>query len=309
MSKRLFRQEHPILTGMLLLSFIFMMFLGGITFFVSALFSHDDAGDLFGGRDGVGVVDIKGVIISSEDVVKRLSRMRESNSIKAIVLRIDSPGGAVGASQEIYREVQRTGEVKPVVASLGSIAASGGYYAALGAARIIASPGTMTGSLGVILKFANLEELFDKIGYRSETVKSGALKDIGAPDRPMSATERQFLQELIDSVHGQFVKAVASSRALEEHDVHALADGRIFSGEQAQNLGLIDELGNFTDAALLAAKLGGLGEGMPHLVYPPDEDFSLVTLLFGKNSKEMLTRSMTHTPLLSYEWPGKLTGE
>lgn len=286
-----------------------MMFLGGITFFVSVLSSGDDNGDLFSSREGVGVVDIKGVIVSSEEIVRRLSRMRESSSIKAVILRIDSPGGAVGASQEIYQEVKRTNETKPVVASLGSIAASGGYYAAIGAAQIIANPGTMTGSLGVILKFANLEELFDKIGYRSETVKSGALKDIGAPDRPMSETERQLLQELIDSVHGQFVKAVATSRSLDEQEVRALADGRIFSGEQAQGLGLIDELGNFTDAALAAAKLGGLGEGMPHLIYPREEDFSLVTLLFGKNSKEMVTRSMMHTPLLSYEWPGKLTGE
>lgn len=179
MSQGLFRHKHPVLTGLLVLGGIMLFFWGGITFFVVRLASPSNS-ELFL-KEGIGVIDVKGVILESEETLENLVAFREEPKIKGIVLRIDSPGGAVGASQEIFDEVKRTSKVKPVVASMGSVAASGGLYVSLGASKIVANPGTLTGSMGVILKFANLEGLFEKIGYKNEVVKSGKLKDIGSP--------------------------------------------------------------------------------------------------------------------------------
>lgn len=302
MTKRLFRQEHPVLMGFIILGVLFVGMWGGITFIISSLTRPSQPEKIFGKREGVGVIEVKGVITTSEATIADLTAFRENNAVKAIVLRIDSPGGAVGASQELYEEVRRTNQKKPVIASMGSVAASGGYYAALGAEKIIASRGTLTGSIGVILKFANLKELFDKIGYKSEVVKSGKLKDIGSPDRPLTDAERELLQALIDNVYGQFVQAVADSRKLPEEKVRALADGRIFSGEQAKDAGLIDEFGNFTDAVTLAAELGGLDkEEPPYLIYPQKDEFSLLTLLTGDTSQTLLKRAFLQSPVLAYE--------
>jgi len=262
---------------------------------------------LFSKKSGVGVVDLKGLIATSEETLAVLADFRKNAAIKAIVLRIDSPGGAVGAAQEIYEEVKRTNKVKPVVASMGSLAASGGYYAALGTEKIFANPGTLTGSVGVIVKFANLEELFHKIGYKNEVIKSGDLKDIGSPSRPITEAERALLQDLIDNIHSQFVRDVAEHRGLPEDEVRKLADGRIFSGEQAKAAGLIDELGNFTDAALLAAKLGGLdAEELPELIYPAGKN-SFLDMISTESSLNFLNLLFTKKhPILSYEWSGNL---
>lgn len=303
MTKRLFRQRHPVVSGFMLLGLLLLFFWGGITFFVQSL-NPSSRTDIFGAADGVGVVEVGGVIVSAEEVIKDLVELRENQRVKALVLRIDSPGGTVGASQEIFAEVRRTNQLKPVVASMASIAASGGLYASLGAERIVANPGTMTGSMGVILKFPNLEELFDKIGYKSEVVKSGKMKDIGAAGRAMTDEERRMLQELIDNVHEQFVQAVVNSRSLPEEEVRKIADGRIFSGEQALGLGLIDQLGNFTDAVLLAASLANLGEGLPQLIYPRKQDFSLLKLLTGEKGQSILNGKIIQAPVLAYEWSG-----
>ncbi len=287
--------------GFILLGLVFLFFWGGVTFFISSV-KRPAKGEIFGAKPGVGVIELKGVITTAEEVIDDLTSFRENANVKAIVLRIDSPGGAVGASQEIFEEVKRTNSVKPVVASMGSIAASGGYYAALGADQIIASAGTLTGSVGVILKFANLKELFDKIGYKSEVVKSGALKDIGSPDRALTQNERDMLQALIDNVHSQFVMAVAESRNLPEAQVRMMADGRIFSGEQAKEAGLIDQLGNFTDAIMLAAEMGGLDKEKPHLIYPEKKEFSIFEMLTGDSSQSLLNKVSAPFPILSYEW-------
>ncbi len=301
-TKRLFRQEHPILTGCLLLGLLMVAFWGGITFFVGSLFRPAKGSSLLH-EEGIGVVELTGVIVSADDIIAQLTDFREQKGIKAIVLRIDSPGGAVGASQEIYEEVKRTNAVKPVVASMGSVAASGGLYAALGAGKIVANPGTLTGSMGVILKFANLEGLFDKIGYKSEVVKSGRLKDIGSPSRPLTEEERAMLQAMIDNVHDQFIKAVAESRKLPEAAVRAIADGRVFSGAQAKELKLIDQFGNLNDAVLLAARLAGLDtKTMPKLIYPEKHDFSLLSLLAGESGQSLLNKTHWQTPHLAYEW-------
>ena len=227
-----FRQKHPILLGLFVLTGIFFLFLAGISLLISSLISHGPNTDIFAKKEGVGIIELKGLIVSSEPILKHLTELRNSPNVKSIVLRIDSPGGAVGASQEIYTEVKRTSEVKPVVASMGSMGASGGYYAALGADNIIANPGTMTGSIGVIVKFPNLESLYEKIGYKSEVIKSGPLKDVGASNRPLSEEERNLMQDLIDNVYIQFVRDIAESRSMPEETIYDLADGRIIQGSR-----------------------------------------------------------------------------
>lgn len=302
-TKRLFRHKHPIFFGLLVLGVICSIFWGGITFFISSLGSKNQTPDLFRTRNKVGIIELKGLIISSEETIADLTKFREDVNIKAIVVRIDSPGGTVGSSQEIYDEIKATDKVKPVVASMASVAASGGYYVALGARQIMANPGTLTGSIGVILKFANMEEIFDKIGYKSEVIKSGKLKDIGSASRDMTQEERDLLQSLIDNVHSQFITAVSHGRRLPMEDVVRLADGRIYSGEQALQLGLLDALGNFTEAANLAAKLAGLDPTHPlSLIYPKEKNFSLLTLLAGEKGQARLASLFGHYPALVYEW-------
>lgn len=295
--KSSYRQRHPLLSGCLLLLVAGLLFGAGVSFFIGSLMRTDPT------RAGVGVIEVHGVIGSADQIIEELTEFRRQDKVRAIVLRIDSPGGAVGASQELYAEVKRTNEVKPVVASMGSVAASGGLYAALGAEQIIANPGTLTGSIGVIIKFANLEELLQKIGYRSETIKSGELKDAGAIDRALTDREREMLREMIHGVHDQFVNDLALSRQLPDDRVREFADGRIFSGAQALELELIDALGNLNDATMLAAELGGLdGDEVPPLIYPPRRDISLLSLLVGSTLGDRLVPNLDLTPVLAYEW-------
>jgi protease-4 len=299
-----FRQKHPILLGLFILTGIFFLFLGGVSLLISSLISNSPRTDFFAGKEGVGIIDLRGLIVSSEQVLKHLTEFRNNPEVKSIVLRIESPGGAVGAAQEIHEEVKRTNEVKPVIASMGSMGASGGYYAALGAENIIANPGTMTGSIGVIVKFPNLEGLFEKIGYKSEVIKSGPLKDIGASNRAITEDERRLMQDLIDNVYNQFVRDIAEARALPVETVSELADGRIYTGEQAFEVGLIDSLGNFTDAITLAADMGGLDTENPRLIYPKqDRKFSILSLL--TNAEQSLVENFVPMyPILSFEWQG-----
>ena len=301
-NKRSFRQKHPVVMGISILAGVFICTWIGMTFFLPLLSNSAGSGLFKAGAGKIGVVELKGMITSPEKTLQELTRFRRDRSIKAIVLRIDSPGGAVGASQEIFEEVKRTAQAKPVVASMGSVAASGGYYAALGASEIMASKGTLTGSIGVIIKFANLAEIFKKIGYRSEVIKSGKLKNIGATDRPMTAEEKMLIQDIIDNVHEQFISAVSESRDLPMEEVRKLADGRIYSGEQALAVGLIDKFGNLNDAVMLAARLAGLKEEMPPLVYPIKENFSLLRLLVGDSSSTLFNDKSFLHPMLSYEW-------
>jgi len=299
-----FRQKHPIILGLFILTGIFFLFLGGISLLISSFISNSSRTDIFAKKEGVGIIELKGLIVSSEQILRHLTEFRNNPNVKSIVLRIDSPGGAVGAAQEIYQEVKRTNEVKPVVASMGSMGASGGYYAALGADNIIANPGTMTGSIGVIVKFPNLEGLFEKIGYKSVVIKSGPLKDVGASNRPLSEEERTLMQDLIDNVYNQFVRDIAAARSMPEETVFELADGRIYTGEQALGVGLIDSLGNFTDAIILAAEMGGIDTEDPQLIYPKvDRKFSLFNLL--TNAEQSLVGNFVPLyPILSFEWAG-----
>lgn len=227
--------------------------------------------------DKIGVVEVTGVIETAEEIIEELNDFRDDDTVKAIVLRIDSPGGAVAPSQEIYTEVKKVVAEKPVIVSMGSVAASGGYYIAVGAQKIVANPGTMTGSIGVLMEFANYEELLKKIGWRNEVVKSGRFKDIGSPDRPMTDDDRRILQAMIDDVQDQFVAAVAEGRHMETGKVRALADGRIMTGRQAQAAGLVDELGGLEDAIDLAAELAGIED--PKVIYPEPPKPKLIDFL------------------------------
>lgn len=288
--------------GIAILAGVFVLSWLGMTFFFSRFPGSLEPGVFGAGSGKIGVVELKGLITSPEEAIRQLSSFRENRNIAAIVLRIESPGGAVGASQEIFEEVKRTGQIKPVVASMGSVAASGGYYAALGANKIVASRGTLTGSIGVIVKFANFAEVFKKIGYKTEVIKSGEMKNLGSPGRSMTEAERELIQSIIDNVHQQFVEAVSEGRDLPEDKVRKLADGRIYSGEQALEAGLIDQFGNFNDAVELAARLAGLKEKLPDLVYPAKQDFSLLTLLLGSRGNAVFKEAVSLHPMLSYEW-------
>ena len=242
-------------------------------------------------RDRIALVRLRGVVMDAGNVVDQLERYRKDDRIKAVVIRIDSPGGAVGPSQEIYQGLKALQETKTVVASMGTVAASGGYYAACGAERIFANPGTITGSIGVIVQYPYLGELFDKIGIGEEVVKSGEFKDMGSPVRELTPEERELIQGLVDDVHRQFVEAVSESRDLPKEQVRALADGRIFSGFQAKELGLVDELGGLVDALRSAAELAGIA-GEPQVVEPKEEGFSLLRLLLGRDMEGRLKNNI-----------------
>ncbi len=218
------------------------------------------------GSDRVALVKIEGLLVTSEHIVDELREYAEDSSIKAIVIRIDSPGGGVVPSQEIYNAVlYAKKEGKKVVVSMGSVAASGGYYVAAAADKIVANPGTLTGSIGVKMEFANLEKLLEKIGVQGMVVKSGEYKDIGSPFRNMTEPEKKLLQGVIDDVLSQFVKAVAEGRNLPESDVRTIADGRIFTGQQALGLRLVDRMGDLTDSIKLAGDLAGI-KGKPSVI-------------------------------------------
>jgi protease-4 len=221
------------------------------------------------GEDRIALIRVEGVILDAQQTVGDLKKFGDSPSVKAIVLRIDSPGGGVVPSQEIHDAVMRVRnkQNKAVVASMGTVAASGGYYIAAATDRIMANPGTLTGSIGVIMELANLEGLLKKIGVENVVVKSGRHKDIGSPFRKMSDEDRRILQSVMDDVHTQFIEAVAEGRSLDVSDVQPLADGRIFTGRQAKEIKLVDELGNLDDAIRLAADLAGI-EGEPKVVEP-----------------------------------------
>ena len=241
--------------------------------------------DFFGEK--VGVVEVTGLITKATTTLEDLKKFRDDKSIKAIVVRIDSPGGAVGPSQEIMEEINKTKQVKKVVASCGSIAASGGYYIASAADIIMANPGTATGSIGVIMQLANVQELTKKLGVDFSDIKAGALKDMGSPFKPLTPEEKAVFQSLLDNIHQQFINDVAKNRKLPVDKVKALADGRVYTGQEAKGLGLIDELGNYNDAVVRAGRLGGI-KGKIETVSLERKSFSLLKLFLGQDAAQSL---------------------
>ncbi|HBH04441.1 MAG: hypothetical protein A2W08_09585 [Candidatus Rokubacteria bacterium RBG_16_73_20] len=231
---------------------------------------------LFGGR--VAIVELEGIILDVGDLLRELRAYRENPGVRAVVIRINSPGGVVGPSQELHDALKRLRAAgKPVVASLGAVAASGGYYAAVAADRIYASPGSLTGSIGVIMQLANVEALMKKVGVEYVVVKAGQFKDVGSFSRAMTPEERRVLQGLLDDVHAQFIDAVAAGRKLDRSAVVRFADGRVFSGAQAKALQMVDALGGLEDAIDAAAGLAGLPK--PPRTIGPQRRFSITDLL------------------------------
>jgi protease IV len=215
--------------------------------------------------DAVGVIEVRGVINGADTIIDSIRRFAKADHVRAVVLRVESPGGGVTPSQEIYRELTRLREKKPIIASLGGVAASGGYYIASACSMIVANPGTITGSIGVIMETVNVQGLLEKLGVKGVVIKAGTYKDLGSPLREMSLEERQILGTMLNDVHKQFVAAVATGRHMDEAKVQTLADGRVYSGEQALHLGLVDQLGNFQDAISLAAEKAGI-TGEPQVI-------------------------------------------
>jgi len=238
----------------------------------------------FGGFGGsVGVVEVNGVISEEmgRPLIEQIDKWTENDAIKALVLHINSPGGGVAISQEIYDAVKRARDVKPVVASMASVAASGGYYIACAADRIVANPGTLTGSIGVIFEFHTVGKLLDKVGVGTEVIKSGELKDVGTYARDMTKKEELMLRSVVMDSYEQFVEAVAEGRGMERDEIYPLADGSVFTGLQAENLGLVDTLGGLTEAIDLAADLADL-TGEPHVIRPRERrQLTIFDLLGG----------------------------
>ncbi len=255
-----------------------------------------------GRGEKLGVVELTGVIMSSEEVVRQIKKYREDKSIRGILLRVDSPGGAVVPSQEMYEEVRKTREIKPVIVSMGSLAASGGYYVAVGASRLVANRGTLTGSIGVVGEFLQLREAMDKLGIDVKTIKSGKLKDAGSSAKKMNSDEEKYFQTLMDDVHRQFISVVERERKLKHKDVIEIADGRVFTGEQALTLGLIDTIGTFEDAIKIAGDLAGI-DGEPSLVREREKK-SFFDRMFGDVSGQVkdLTQTVFRKPVLSYRF-------
>lgn len=290
-------RRHPVLFGLLVVVMLIVGFIALVMVF-SRLVGKKPAFVL---GDKIGIVEINGAITTSQKIIDQLIAYREDGGIKAIVLRIDSPGGAVGPSQEIYQEVMKTRKKKKVVASLGGVATSGGYYIASGADAIVANPGTLTGSIGVIMQFSNIEGLMKLIGLKTYTFKSGKHKDLGSPFREPTPADQRIVMEVIESVYDQFVEAVAQGRNMDVATVRKLADGRIFSGRQAMEHGLVDQMGNLQDAINMAAKMSGI-RGKPNVIYPKKRR-NIMDFLLGKVIMKLIERMRTLNYQLYYQVP------
>ena len=264
---RFFSVIGSIIKAVFMLVMIFLML--GI---ISIIFSERTT------NGNIAVVEINGEIMDTTDVIKDIKKYRKDDHIKAIVLRVDSPGGAVGSSQEVYDEVIKTKAEKPVVVSFGNMAASGGYYVSASATKIVANPGTLTGSIGVITEFFQVDEILKKFNLKWEVIKSAPHKDIGSPLRPMTPEEKQLIQTMVTDVYDQFVTAVAEGRHLDKKKVIEFADGRIFSGRKAKELGLVDELGGLEKAIEVAAAEAKITDE-PHVIYPSKDKYKFLDQL------------------------------
>jgi protease-4 len=279
----------------LVVAVVSLMTLTGLV--LAVFMATGDGADLaLGGR--IALIEVEGVIADDEGFLRDVRRLRDDRSVRGWVVAINSPGGVVAPSQSIFRTLQRirSEDGLPVVASIGAVGASGGYYVALGADSIVALPGSITASIGVLMEYPNVSELMEKVGVRMEVVKSGDQKDLGSPFRDMGPEDRAILDALVEDVHAQFIEAVAEARGLEVADVRVLADGRILTGRQAANAGLIDRLGNLEEAIAVAGRMAGLGDE-PRIVRPPREDRDwLLDVLLGETTAgavRQLARAMS----------------
>jgi len=272
---------HPLL---IILGLSFILFVIFIFISFSVYFSNSTDGGRFslGKSSAIGVIEVDGMIMDSKKVVSKLEKFEKNSAIKAVVIRLDSPGGSVAPSQEIYQAIKQF--PKPVVASMGSVAASGAYYIACGAQKIYANPGTLTGSIGVIMEFVNMEDLYSWAKIKRYSVSSGKFKSTGAEYKDMTTEEKEIIQAMIDDVLEQFKQAVSDGRRMKMKDVAKYADGRIFSGNQAKDLKLVDELGTLTDAIMEAARLANI-EGKPKVIWPKDKKDKLIDIFLEQDDE------------------------
>lgn len=277
----MFARRHPFLFFLIIISTCFtIMFIGFIVLvsFGSRLLNTQFAQQYTSSGGNIGIVEINGMILSSKKIIQDIKIFRDDDEIKAIILRIDSPGGGIGPSQEIYREIMKTKMDKKIITSMGSVAASGGYYIASATDKIVANPGTLTGSIGVIMEYANLMEIAKKIGISPVVIKSGEFKDMGSPLRDLKDSEKKIFQALVDELHLQFVNDAATARGIDVQTMATLADGRVYTGQKALKLKLIDRLGNLDDAVRWAGEMANIkGELKP--VYPKEDNITFIRKL------------------------------
>lgn len=291
----MFSRRHPYLFFIL----VFTLIMCSSSVIISLVSGVSKMTEKKSGKHNIGVIEINGIIFESESVIENLKNFRERKDIEAVVLRINSPGGGVAPSQEIYESVKRLKEKKKVVASLGSVAASGGYYIACAADKIVTNPGTITGSIGVIMEYTNIEEVMDKIGISPVVIKSGKFKDTGSPTRPITDDEKKFLQDFVDKIHSQFVEDVASGRKMDKETVMEYADGRIISGADAVSYGLADMTGNFETALDYTALEAGIKNNDYSLVYPPKEKFSFLKEVLNESVSKLSEVVFKNTNLMT----------
>lgn len=278
-------KKHPLIYGLILI------FALGIVLVIclNGLLPLSKGSKPFKHSEKVGIIDIQGVISSSREIVEELDEFGKNPNIKAVIIRIDSPGGGVAASQEIYSAVKDLRQTKKIVASLGSVAASGGYLVACAAHKIVANPGSITGSISAVMYFVEAEELMKKIGLKSSVIKSGKFKDIGSPTRAMTGEEQELLQSLVDDIKQQFIDVVAENRGITREQVEGLADGQVFTGRQAVKLKLVDDLGDQAYAVRLAGKMASI-EGQPEVVYPTKKGQSIWQLILQNTVSSFVGR-------------------
>ncbi|MGD9685580.1 MAG: signal peptide peptidase SppA [Desulfobacter sp.] len=292
----MFARRHPFLFFLCVICACFtlgLLALSGVAVLGAIAVNSEISGAIASSRGNIGVVEVTGPILSSKKIIKDIQGFKDDDTIKAIILRVDSPGGGIGPSQEIYRELLKTRDAKTVIASMGSVAASGGYYIACATQGIVANSGTITGSIGVIMEYANLEQIAKKIGISPVVIKSGEYKDMGSPTRELKESEKQLFQNLVDELHAQFVSDAAAARNMETDAMAKLADGRVYTGQTAMKLKLVDRIGNMDDAVQWAGQMAGI-EGELTPVYP-------------KEDKITLFRRLAETLLQDVNWGSKLS--
>ena len=283
-----------------------LMILGTLLILVLIVTRGSDSGgdwveEMAGSGERIGIVEVNAPIWDAGDWIDDIDRFRRNDQIKGILVRFDSPGGVTGASQELYSALKRARAEKPVIASMGNIATSGAYYAALGADSIVANPSSTTGSIGVIIEFTQFRELMEKIGVQSDVVKSGKFKDSGNPARELTPEERAYFQEYIDDAFDQFVQIVATERRLDEAAVRKLADGRVYTGRQAKELGLVDILGDQYHAIEVLAGMAQI-DGNPTVVHPPrSRTYEWMDLLLENTADKVFNR-LEGRGAFQYRW-------
>lgn len=289
--------------------FLSLVFLGlvlvAVSFFVFASAFKRGGGEYTssGSGDKIAVVEINDVIVSSEKTVEQIKKFREDKSVKAILLRINTPGGGVAASQEIYEEVKKTRDSgKIIVVSMGAIAASGGYYIAVGSSLIVSNPGTLTGSIGVIAQFISIKDLAEKLGINQTTIKSGNLKDAGNPFRQMNDTDKAYFQDVVDNSFMQFLDVVAKERKMDKDTLLKYANGRVFTGLQAKEYGLVDSLGTFEDAIRITSRMADI-EGEPRIIRERKK-FSFFEEIMGSKIEDVtdIKGKLFDEPILQYKF-------